>query len=86
MKKAQFKRSQVAPEVMIERKIGEWKLITDVGLLAKLKSLRVAGLPEETVGVLLGTWDLVNRVVLCGRYDPGATRQQEAGNLIHPRM
>jgi integrative and conjugative element protein (TIGR02256 family) len=54
---------QVAPEVMIERQIGDWKLITDVGLLAKLKSLRAATLPAETGGVLLGTWDLVHRIV-----------------------
>ena len=54
---------QVAPEVTIERQIGDWKLITDVGFLSKLKRLRAAGLPAETGGVLLGTWDLVNRVV-----------------------
>lgn len=48
---------------MIERKVGGWKLITDVGLMVKLKELRAVGLPQETGGVLLGTWDLVRRIV-----------------------
>jgi integrative and conjugative element protein (TIGR02256 family) len=54
---------QIRPETMIERKIGEWKLLTDRGLLEKLKRLRSAGLPEETGGVLLGAWDLIHRIV-----------------------
>ena len=54
---------QIPPEVMIERQIGDWKLVTDRGFLGKLKLLRSAGLPEETGGVLLGTWDLVHRMV-----------------------
>ena len=54
---------RILPEVMIERQIGAWKLVTDLGLLEKLKFIRSAGLPEETGGVLLGTWDLVHRIV-----------------------
>jgi len=53
----------IPPETMIERQIGGWKLVTDVGLLEKLKLLRATGLPEETGGVLLGMWDLVHRIV-----------------------
>lgn len=53
----------IAPGAMIEREIGEWKLVADVGFLAKLTVLRTAGLPEETGGVLLGMWDLVHRIV-----------------------
>jgi integrative and conjugative element protein (TIGR02256 family) len=54
---------QIPPEAMIERQIGDWKLVTDRGFLDKLNLLRSAGLPEETGGVLLGTWDLVHRIV-----------------------
>jgi integrative and conjugative element protein (TIGR02256 family) len=54
---------QIPPEAMIERQIGDWKLVTDRGLLDKLKLLRLTGLPAETGGVLLGTWDLVSRIV-----------------------
>lgn len=54
---------QILPEAMIERQIGGWKLVTDRGLLDKLKLLRSAGLPEETGGVLLGMWDLIHRIV-----------------------
>ena len=57
------KALHIHPEEMIERQIGGWRLVTDRGLMAKLKSLRSAGLPAETGGVLLGTWDLVNRIV-----------------------
>jgi hypothetical protein len=53
----------IATEDMIERQIGEWRLVTDRGLLEKLKLLRSGGLPEETGGVLLGAWDLVHHIV-----------------------
>lgn len=53
----------IPPEAMLERQIGEWKLVTDVGLLEKLGDLRSLGLPDETGGVLLGMWDLVHRIV-----------------------
>lgn len=53
----------IAPEAMIERQIGEWKLVTDVGLMTKLQNLRAIGLPAETGGVLLGMWDFVHRIV-----------------------
>lgn len=53
----------IATEAMIERQIGEWKLVIDRGLLEKLKLLRSAGLPEETGGVLLGAWDLIHHIV-----------------------
>jgi hypothetical protein len=43
---------QIPPETMIERQIGGWKLVTDRGLLGKLKLLRLTGLPAETGGVL----------------------------------
>jgi integrative and conjugative element protein (TIGR02256 family) len=48
---------------MVECQIGTWTLVTDIGLLEKLRILRAAGLPEETGGVLLGTWDLVHHIV-----------------------
>lgn len=57
------KALQILPEAMIERQVGDWKLVTDRGLLDKLKLLRLAGLPAETGGVLLGTWDLTSRIV-----------------------
>jgi integrative and conjugative element protein (TIGR02256 family) len=53
----------IPSEAMIERQIGGWTLITDVGLMTKLKGLRAVGLPQETGGVLLGTWDLIRRIV-----------------------
>jgi integrative and conjugative element protein (TIGR02256 family) len=54
---------QIPPAPMIERQIGEWRLLTDRGLLEKLRLLRSAGLPAETGGVLLGAWDLIHKIV-----------------------
>ena len=53
----------IPSKAMIECQIGGWKLVTDRGLLDKVKLLRSAGLPEETGGVLLGMWDLIHRIV-----------------------
>jgi integrative and conjugative element protein (TIGR02256 family) len=53
----------ILPEATIERQISQWKIVADVGLMAKLKSLRAASLPQETGGVLLGAWDLVHQIV-----------------------
>jgi proteasome lid subunit RPN8/RPN11 len=40
-----------------------WTLVTDDGLLRRLAALRAAKLPNETGGVLLGTYDLARRIV-----------------------
>ena len=53
----------IPTESMIERQIGGWKLVADIGLMKKLKCSRAVGLPKETGGVLLGTWDLAHRIV-----------------------
>jgi integrative and conjugative element protein (TIGR02256 family) len=53
----------IPPEMMVVCQTGIWTLVTDVGLLEKLRALRGTGLPEETGGVLLGTWDLVHHIV-----------------------
>ncbi|MCI0461247.1 MAG: Mov34/MPN/PAD-1 family protein [Gemmataceae bacterium] len=46
-----------------KRDIGGWFLVLDDGLLAKLAALRSAKLPDETGGVLIGTFDLEEMVV-----------------------
>jgi integrative and conjugative element protein (TIGR02256 family) len=37
---------------------GGWRIAWDEGLLAKLRQMRTARLPNETGGILLGYWDL----------------------------
>lgn len=42
---------------------GDWTLMTDTALLDRLAALRLAKLPNETGGVLLGSVDLSRRIV-----------------------
>jgi len=44
-------------------KINEWTLITDESFVKKLQQVRSKKLPNETGGVLLGSWDLTRRIV-----------------------
>ena len=44
-------------------RVGDWHVVTDAGLLAKLRTLRASKLPNETGGVLLGSVDVARRVV-----------------------
>lgn len=44
-------------------RIGEWTLVVDDELLARLTALRDSGLPNETGGVLLGAYDMDRRAV-----------------------
>jgi integrative and conjugative element protein (TIGR02256 family) len=46
-----------------EATIGEWRIVTDDGALAKMADFRRAKLPRETGGVLLGQYDLQRRII-----------------------
>ena len=50
-----------APAVVL--KVGNWTLITDEFFVKKLHQVRSEKLPNETGGVLLGSWDLTRRTV-----------------------
>lgn len=43
--------------------LGDWTLVTDDHLLGRLSEIRAGKLPNETGGVLLGTFDLTRRIV-----------------------
>jgi hypothetical protein len=43
--------------------IGDWTLISDDSLLQRLAALRIAKLPNETGGALVGAFDLKRRIV-----------------------
>ena len=53
----------IKPEVIIRHEVGDWTIITDDGLIAKLNKLRQEKLPNETGGVLLGSFDLERKVL-----------------------
>lgn len=54
---------EVATSEAIRLPIGDWTVVTDDGLLSKLHGLRQKKLPNETGGVLLGSFDLDRHVV-----------------------
>jgi proteasome lid subunit RPN8/RPN11 len=54
---------EVAVHPVLDVSVGDWRIVTDEGLLACLRELRAAKLPNETGGILLGTVDVARRVV-----------------------
>jgi hypothetical protein len=55
---ANVRRVDVRPSRVVRQPVGEWTVITDGGLLRELSKLRKEKLPDETGGVLLGSFDL----------------------------
>lgn len=53
----------VRVHAVVEVQVGDWRVVTDEGLLADLAAQRAARLPNETGGVLLGHVDVWRRVV-----------------------
>jgi proteasome lid subunit RPN8/RPN11 len=53
----------VAVAPMREVQVGAWRLVTDAALLGRLHAERDAKLPNETGGVLLGTYDFGRQIV-----------------------
>ncbi len=56
-------RSEIKPTKTISNRFGEWTLVTDQALIQKIAGLRRQKLPNETGGVLLGSIDLLRRIV-----------------------
>lgn len=57
-------RSIVVPvHPTIEWTLGGWTLCTDDAFLTKIRSLRRSKLPNETGGVLIGSFDLERRII-----------------------
>lgn len=52
----------VSVEAQHECSTNGWRVVTDTGLLRRLQEMRAAKLPNETGGVLLGTYDLLRRI------------------------
>ena len=56
-------RVNVPPSPVVRKQINSWTVITDNALLEKLYTLRQSKLPNETGGVLLGSFDMERRIV-----------------------
>ena len=57
------KRVDVKLESVIRHKIHGWTVMSDWGLIKKLDVLRESKLPNETGGVLLGSYDLSRKII-----------------------
>lgn len=57
------RRVDVAPSPSLRHQVGEWTICTDENLIRELARLRESKLPKETGGILLGSFDLENRLI-----------------------
>ena len=64
-------------EPVVEQQIDGWRIVTDKGLLARLRELREAKLPNETGGVLLGHVDVSRLIVYIVDTIPSPPDSQE---------
>ncbi len=51
------------PAPILQRHVGNWRLVTDNLLISSVQRERQSKLPRETGGVLLGSWDLMRGIV-----------------------
>ncbi|HWD37205.1 MAG TPA: ThiF family adenylyltransferase [Fimbriimonas sp.] len=58
-----IRRIDIAPRAGVRQKFGKWTVVTDDGLAEKLAALRNERLPNETGGVLLGSFDQERSIV-----------------------
>lgn len=68
---------EIPPATVKQVRVGDWTIVTDTWLLERLATLRMAKLPCETGGVLLGTFDLVRRIVYIVDTIPSPPDSQE---------
>jgi proteasome lid subunit RPN8/RPN11 len=57
------KQYSIEPQQSINLVVGEWKLITDKYLIKKIYALRNSKLPNETGGVLCGSYDRLRKII-----------------------
>jgi hypothetical protein len=59
----EVRRIDVASEPVIELRMADWKICTDSHLLHSVSTFRQFRLPNETGGVLLGSYDMQRRII-----------------------
>jgi hypothetical protein len=53
---------KIVPSPVTEYAVGEWTLCIDTSLIAEIRHLRHSKLPNETGGVLIGSFDLERKI------------------------
>ncbi|GAA4422351.1 Mov34/MPN/PAD-1 family protein [Bremerella cremea] len=59
----EVKQFGVVPSPIQTEQLGQWRLVIDGHLVAKIAAMRRGKLPVETGGVLLGSYDLVRKIL-----------------------
>ncbi|MGI8860784.1 MAG: Mov34/MPN/PAD-1 family protein [Rubrobacteraceae bacterium] len=72
---------KVAPTEVVERQIGGWTVITDRSLLDRIVNTRRKKLPNETGGVLVGTYDMQRKILYAVDVLPSPPDSTEWPNL-----
>jgi hypothetical protein len=70
-------RVDVTPAPTLQQSRGNWTMVADQGLLDNLATLRQSSLPNETGGVLLGSYDMERRVVYIAHALPAPPDSEE---------
>ncbi len=56
------KKIEIEPRKVLQTQHGDWSLVTDIEVLANLSKMRRRGIPNETGGVLIGSFDLQHKI------------------------
>ncbi|TEB09361.1 ThiF family adenylyltransferase [Pelotomaculum propionicicum] len=70
-------RHTIIPEIPIEYRTSGWVLCTDQSLYNKIKEFRNAKLPNETGGILIGSFDMQRKIVYIVDTIPSPPDSQE---------
>ena len=72
---------RIPVSVVRRHRIGDWTLVVDDHLLTRLRQQRAVKLPNETGGVLLGTYDFLRRIIYVVETLPSPPDSRECPDL-----
>jgi hypothetical protein len=59
----EVKKYSFEPTKWIRKDVGEWKMYLDLWLLDRMKAFRYSKLPNETGGILIGSYDFQRKII-----------------------
>jgi hypothetical protein len=74
---SQVRRLEITPEPLVAANVGDWSVCTDNHLLHSIHTFRQLRLPNETGGVLLGSYDMQRRNIYIAAMLPSPPDSEE---------
>jgi ThiF family protein/JAB domain-containing protein similar to deubiquitination enzymes len=74
---SQVRRLDITPEPFVASNVGDWSVCTDNHLLRSIHKFRQLRLPNETGGVLLGSYDMQRRIIYIAAMLPSPPDSEE---------